>query len=899
MKIFLSCVSEQFRNCRDALASDLRAVGAQVVVQEDFTMHGHTLLEKLEENIADCDSFITLVGSAYGWEPSSSGKFLLDNRRSYTQWEYQFASGFRLDGHPAKPKKRYVYIASEKFLSTHPVSQTEEQQILQRSFIDEILADGKDHKTFDSLNELRALVLRDVFKIAPEKRPNNLPRHTMGQLFKGRSDLVAQLREKLDVERKLDSEDPISPIPALRGPGGVGKTRLALEFAWENRQSFTSLLFVTADSAANLRSNLAALTGPLVLDLDAKDADQEEIQIGAVLQWLSGHPGWFLIIDNVDTEEAATEVEKLIARLQGGRVILTTRIKDWSSIVDPLDLSVLTEEDSRDYLLERTKDQRIKSPDDEDQALALGRELDGLALALVQAGAYICQRRISLKTYREKLRRSTASLLGWHNEVMMEYPKSVATTWQTSIEQVSASAMDLLDLLSWFSPDVVPISLLSKEERIADEREDALCDLAEFYLVQRTEDGQGVFLHRLVQEITRQKQIHASNEDTAVFPDALQAALDLLGAACPDDPKNAEAWPIWMKLETHVCSAVDFSISLGGPYPTSLLSRGLGRFLEAKALFSSAEDRIQQALQLDERQFGDDSPQVARNLKSLCTVLRRMGRLKEAETAVRRALQIDEAQQETNDAALASDLGELGVVLFLQKRLDEREPLYRRALALREKCFGPEHRLVAECLSNLASALQDMRRMEEAEQHYRRCLVIAEKVLPPDDPEPGIWLNNLASLLSDTGRDAEAEASYRRAIEIIAASRVPKHPDKAGSLLNLACLLQKRGRLIEAIDYCHQAFEIRKEMLGANHTDTLQASWILVNLLFEARDFASLLSPLELLVHTIDSPMGMLTPERLFVLLEHVVAHLEADPGTTDLVGRARTLQTVALEATA
>ena len=62
MKIFLSAVSGQFKACRDALRSDLIAVGAEVVVQEDFQLHGASLLEKLERYIGSCDRIIALVG---------------------------------------------------------------------------------------------------------------------------------------------------------------------------------------------------------------------------------------------------------------------------------------------------------------------------------------------------------------------------------------------------------------------------------------------------------------------------------------------------------------------------------------------------------------------------------------------------------------------------------------------------------------------------------------------------------------------------------------------------------------------------------------------------------------------------------------------------------------------
>ena len=49
IKIFLSAVTGQFKTCRNALRSDLSAVGAEVIVQDDFQQGGGTLLEKLEQ----------------------------------------------------------------------------------------------------------------------------------------------------------------------------------------------------------------------------------------------------------------------------------------------------------------------------------------------------------------------------------------------------------------------------------------------------------------------------------------------------------------------------------------------------------------------------------------------------------------------------------------------------------------------------------------------------------------------------------------------------------------------------------------------------------------------------------------------------------------------------------
>jgi Domain of unknown function (DUF4062) len=96
MKIFPSAVSDQFKECRDALASDLRAIGCEVKLQEDFQQGPRTLIERIEEYFAQCDRVIALVGDAYGFEASGVAVPTVDPARSYTQWEYFLALGHRL-----------------------------------------------------------------------------------------------------------------------------------------------------------------------------------------------------------------------------------------------------------------------------------------------------------------------------------------------------------------------------------------------------------------------------------------------------------------------------------------------------------------------------------------------------------------------------------------------------------------------------------------------------------------------------------------------------------------------------------------------------------------------------------------------------------------------------------
>src|SRR5262249_15617241 len=161
--------------------------------------------------------------------------------------------------------------------------------------------------------------------------------------------------------------------------------RAAVEYAWQHADDYTALLFISAPSAAELRTNLANLVGVLGMTTAGASVDQ---QLAAVLGWLDTHPGWLLILDNVDTKEAVREIERLLVKLQAGHVLITSRIAHWSAGVQRLDLDVLAPDAAVAFLLERTPLRR-PAADDATQAAVVARELDGLALALEQAGAYI------------------------------------------------------------------------------------------------------------------------------------------------------------------------------------------------------------------------------------------------------------------------------------------------------------------------------------------------------------------------------------------------------------------------------------------------------------------------------------------------------------------------------
>ena len=84
----------------------------------------------------------------------------------------------------------------------------------------------------------------------------------------------------------------------------------------------------------------------------------------------------------MDTPQAAEAVAGLLPRLAAGRVLVTSRLTDWSGSFQALELDMLSEQDAADFLLERTHGRRRAAAADEADALALAKELGGLALAV-------------------------------------------------------------------------------------------------------------------------------------------------------------------------------------------------------------------------------------------------------------------------------------------------------------------------------------------------------------------------------------------------------------------------------------------------------------------------------------------------------------------------------------
>lgn len=600
----------------------------------------------------------------------------------------------------------------------------------------------------------------------------------------------------------------ITAKQVVHGLGGVGKTRLAVEYAWRYADEYSAILFVNAESPSALQQNLAALCDAKYLNLLEQQATEQDLRTAAVLRWLSEHAGWLLIMDNIDSPAAAKAVEALFSQLQAGQVLLTSRLADWGGDVQAMPLDVLAESDAVDFILERTQPRRIQQPTDTADALALVKELGGLALALEQAGAFIAQKRCSISEYLERWKKRETKVRAWYDERLMHYPSSVAVTWDTSVQQLDAAALALLQILCWFAPDPIPrtllaasageqqltecMTLLSDKQTAASQPdlEDALAQLAAYSLVRWEVNNSAFSLHRLVADITQSRIPEAQR--ATWLSSALQWINDYLTGDLP--PNDVRSWPKWLPLASHLSGLLVLAYTANISDPTARLANDLGLLFYTQGNWAEAESLIRRALAIYEASFGEAHPNVATGLNNLAQLLQNTNRLVEAEPLMRRALAIDEASFGEGHPNVATVLNNLAQLLQDTNRLAEAEPLMRRALTIAESSFGEAHPKVAVSLNNLALLLMTTNRLVEAEPLMRRALAIDEDSFGEAHPNVARKLNNLALLLKDTKRLAEAEPLMRNSLEIFlqfTANTGHQHPSLNTVFENYLQMLQE------------------------------------------------------------------------------------------------------------
>ena len=667
-------------------------------------------------------------------------------------------------------------------------------------------------------------------KQIPEKKPEN---HNISKQVDRDSEIPDRLfrvpyppnpnftgREKfLDVLHQSLEQAVSSPkIFALVGNGGMGKTQIGLQHAHRQENNFKYVWWLRSEEPATLLEDYVSIAEDLKLPgWNLRDTDQT---IKSVKRWLEGEcsSNWLLVFDNALKPD---DLMRYIPVAGRGQVIITSRLSVWDGIAKTLEVGVFQrdkkQDESVEFLLKRT------GQNDSKGASNLARELGDLPLALEQAGAYIKETGISFQDYLERFKKDRKKLLG-HSKPL-NYPDTVATTWEISFEAVQKErpvAGDLLNLCAFLAPDAIPRWMLEDSTKHlpeplascvqnAIELDECIAVLKRYSLINVADSL--ISVHRLVQAVVQDR---LSVEEQKIWA---ESALKLVNEAFSFGQFDQETWEKCSKLSSHSFHASEHAESLEvSPQETANLLNDLGNYLHNRMELATARSVLERALVIDEKALGQEHASVARDVNNLGSVLKDQGDLEGAKSCFERALKIDEKTLGPDHTSVARDVNNLGLVLKDQGDLAGAKSCLERALKIDEKAFGTEHTSVARDANNLGLVLKDQGDLAGAKSCYERALKIDEKAFGTEHTSVATIANNLGAVLKDQGDLEGAKSCYERALKIDEKAFGTDHTSVAIRVNNLGSVLRDQGDL-EGTKRCYErALEIDEKAFGTDHT---------------------------------------------------------------------------------
>jgi tetratricopeptide (TPR) repeat protein len=686
--------------------------------------------------------------------------------------------------------------------------------------------------------------------------PTNVP-YRRNPYFTGRVEALERIAALL--------RDSAGQPLAVCGMGGMGKTQLVLEYIYRHQNAYSAILWARAESYETLFTDFIATARKLQLP----EADDTEAQqaVQAVTRWLETRSNWLLVFDNI---EDYTLMQRFIPLASQGHILLTTRAQASGSYAQHIELEKLTLEEGARLLLRRSKrlepginiSTHLDTEADLIEAQDICKLMDGLPLALDQAGAYIEESGCSLYHYIERYRAQRAVLLRQRGAYSLLHLQSVSATVLLALENVEPpAAVELLKLCAFLRVDGIDEEILAGADFFTPAEDDTdhldmlIAALRKYSLIARQGDERTLSLHRLVQAVVTDSM---PPDEQRIWA---ERAVSLVSRVFPDADK-VTTWPQCERLMPHVyvCLHHIELWQLTSPEAVGVLDRaGLylleqGQYEQAtrlllKALhmraalnapdsiaiietlnnlascylfkgeYGQAEPLFIKVLAICEAAYGTAHVEVAVTLNNLALLYQQQGRYGEAERYLLRALAIWEELQELEHIDLARALNNLALLYHRQGRLSEAEPLYLRGLTIWEARHGPSHPDLAVQLNNLASLYQQRGRYTQAEPLYQRVLEIREKTLGPEHPAVAHSLVCLARSYQHQWKYAEAEALLQQALKIRKRALGPEHPEIAHSLIQLAKLYSSQGKHTQAEPLYQQALKIRENALGPEHPD--------------------------------------------------------------------------------
>ena len=602
--------------------------------------------------------------------------------------------------------------------------------------------------------------------VRPSYHPSNpvfhVPYAQKGRQVIGRDEALAMVREQLTEGLRTS----IGHTASFQGLGGLGKTQLAVEYAYQYRDSYPNgVIWLNADQDIDAQLTELAVTAEWI----APESEHKD-KLDVAKQRLRSHSNCLIIFDNVEEQETIRPYFPNPGVTS--HILVTSRIDQPG--FTPIPLYPLDPERSLS-LLYQDSCRKAENPEDEAAAREIVSILGGLPLAIELAGAYLCHRRTF--TFTDYLTRLKADPLKALPEKYLSsftgHDPDLYRTLKINEELFAEEPLllPILDLLTWSGPAPMGIELIGHLlERKETELRGALSLGLELRIVQKSLAVDRYAIHRLVREVRR---VETPLPNKMAWAEVIAGKLGEWFQALREDFANL---PRFEAEIDHLIAWCDNCREL--PQMNARLT-----WLQAYPPYHR-------------------------------------GNYKRAHAFVKLALSmINEDEPEPNELN-AHIFNDFGSTLSLIGDYKNALRYMEQALAIRNKLYGDDHPDTATSYNVVGSTYGDLGDNKKALEFQQKALDIRRVFFGDDHPDTAASDNNVGIAYGAIGDHKKSLEFQQTSFDITNALFGDNHPHTATSFNNVGITYGMLGDHKQALEFKQKALGIRRALFGDNHPDT-------------------------------------------------------------------------------
>ncbi|KAF3250349.1 hypothetical protein TWF192_005369 [Orbilia oligospora] len=669
--------------------------------------------------------------------------------------------------------------------------------------------------------------------------------------FKGREKILSAMQKHLSEERSFETARWL----ALVGPGGIGKTQIAIEYIHRTQTIYSAIFWISAVDENSIHNSLVDIMTQIVenqVTIMSQDSDPDYRKLGrrlgiqaaidgegniddrpihakkirtAFLNWLGlpGNDKWLLIYDNADDlERESFKLKDFFPKPGRGTIIITSRRPEFKrSPYKQIEVDGLDEQDAISLLVSYAS---LESQDNDVVLRTLVELLGYMPLAISLAGSFISQTRVNVSEYISYYQMNFTAAQSVKPRFNWDYREdTISNTWEISfaaIRDEDECAAFLLLTLSYLNPKQLAHSLWRSDDSNTEPelKVKLLISLLASYSMVKITDSEFFTMHPVIHSWARE---HSREEERF---EVIREALTIIGRAIKRGSVTREGSSWDGKEEARVFSHVEHLRLHLQPVLSSFLQheekksgggfldlvdiiQELGKFTDMRGKHQEALYWYDHALALQKRLLDEDNPATLHTIHNIGCVFYSMGKYEMALANYQHALSGYQAVLGKYDPATLNVTQHIAAVYESQGSYSKALDLNQLVLAGFEMAFGSNSVPTMKIVNNMAVVFDSLGQYDEAIERYQKVLVVYKTKLGDNNPNTlGVW-HNIGVTLHKMGQSKEALEHLNHALGGYETFFGDDSQYTLDTVNCIASVFQRQGSYNESLRYYHRALE--------------------------------------------------------------------------------------------